>query len=66
MTKQSRKQTIQSKIKELEKIVAYFEAQEIDLDQAIEKYEKASKLVQELNEVLKKYEAKVKKIALRS
>lgn len=57
-----RKETIQSKSQELEEIIKYFEAEEIDLDKAIEQYEKACALVKEIDEVLKKYEARVKKI----
>lgn len=57
-----RKNTIQSKSKELEEIIKYFEADEIDLDLAIEHYEKACKLVSEIDGVLKEYETRVKKI----
>ncbi len=59
---EDRKQTIQDKVQELEGIIKYFEKEDVDLDMAIEKYEKAAKLVKEVNEVLMSYETRVKKI----
>ena len=59
----TRKTTIKDKVVELEKIVKYFEEEEIDLDQAIEKYEKADRLVKEVAEVLKGYETRIEKIS---
>lgn len=63
MAEEKRKDKIKDSVKELEKIVEYFEGEDIDLDEAIEKYEKAEKLVAKLNDVLKKYETKVREIA---
>ena len=57
-----RKETIQEKVQILEKIIKYFESDDIDLDQAIEKYEEANKLVKGINEVLKEYELRITKI----
>ncbi len=57
-----RRNAIQSRSQELEKIIKYFESEEIDLDEAIQQYEKACLLVKEIDEVLRKYEARVKKI----
>lgn len=59
MANTKRKQTIQSKIKEIEEIVKYFEGEDIDLDASIEKYEEATKLVEDLKEVLRGYEVKI-------
>ncbi|MBN1332084.1 exodeoxyribonuclease VII small subunit [Candidatus Dojkabacteria bacterium] len=61
--KLNRKETIREKVIELEKIVQYFENEEIDLDEAIEKYEKADILVKEVSKVLKGYETRIEKIA---
>ena len=61
--KESRKLTIKEKVAKLEKIVKYFEEEEIDLDEAIEKYEEANKLVKEVGEVLKEYEIRIEKIS---
>jgi len=58
-----RKETIKEKVAELENIVEYFEEEEIDLDEAIEKYEKADKLVKDVAEVLKGYETRIEKIS---
>ncbi|MBD3281056.1 exodeoxyribonuclease VII small subunit [Candidatus Dojkabacteria bacterium] len=61
--KDKRKITIKEKVAELEKIVKYFQEEEIDLDIAIDKYEKADDLVKEISEVLKGYETKIEKIS---
>jgi exodeoxyribonuclease VII small subunit len=57
-----RKNKIQENVKQLEEIIKYFESEDIDLDEAIEKYEKAAKLVQSVNEVLKEYELRIEKV----
>lgn len=57
-----RKNSINQKTKELDELVKYFENEEIDLDDAIKKYEKAAKLVKEIEGVIKNYEIKVAKI----
>ncbi len=52
----------EEKIKELEKIINELESGEIDLEDSIEKYTKAMKLVKECDEKLKNIEEQVNKI----
>ena len=52
----------EDKIKELETIINELENGEIDLEDSIEKYTKAMKLVKECDEQLKKIEDNVNKI----
>ena len=52
----------EDKIKELETIINELENGEIDLEDSIEKYTKAMKLVKECDEQLKKIEENVNKI----
>jgi len=47
---------------ELAEIMAWFESEEVDLDQAVAKYEQATKLLAEMQTYLKSAENKVKKI----
>jgi len=49
---------------ELADIVAWFESGEVDLDQAIAKYEQASMLISELENYLKIAENKIERITL--
>lgn len=60
MTKQEAK--FEEKLKELESIIADLENGEIDLDQSIEKYTRAMKLVKECDEKLKSVEEQVSKL----
>jgi len=56
---------LQEKITELEKISQYFNNQEeIELDEAVKKYEEASKLVSEVKKDLKRIEMKINEIKL--
>lgn len=56
---------LQEKITELEKISQYFNNQEeIELDEAVRKYEEASKLVSEVKKDLKRIEMKINEIKL--
>lgn len=56
---------LQEKITELEKISQYFNSQEeIELDEAVKKYEEASKLVSEVKKDLKRIEMKINEIKL--
>lgn len=55
-------QKFEEKMKELETIVADLENGEIDLDESIEKYTKAMKLVKECDEKLKNIEEQVSKM----
>lgn len=58
------KLTLQQKIDELEKINNYFSNEEdIVLEDAIEKYEEASKLVKSVRSELKNIETKIKEIS---
>ncbi len=52
----------EDKVKELEGIIAELENGEVSLDESIEKYTKAMKLVKECDEQLKNIEEKVNKI----
>ena len=60
MAKQEAK--FEEKLKELESIIADLENGEIDLDQSIEKYTRAMKLVKECDEKLKSVEEQVSKL----
>ena len=60
MPKQEAK--FEEKLKELESIIADLENGEIDLDQSIEKYTRAMKLVKECDEKLKSVEEQVSKL----
>lgn len=52
----------EEKMQELEQIIADLENGEIDLDESIEKYTKAMKLVKECDEKLKNIEEQVSKL----
>ena len=54
----------EDKVRELEEIIASLESGEVSLDESIEKYTKAMKLVKECDNQLKDIEEKVNKIAL--
>ncbi len=54
----------EEKIKELENIINELENGEIDLEDSIDKYTKAMKLVKECDEKLNKIEKQVSKIVL--
>ena len=47
---------------ELDALINWFESDDIDLDQAMVKYEQAQKLLHEMEDYLKKSEIKIKKI----
>jgi exodeoxyribonuclease VII small subunit len=47
----------------LEEIMLWFESGEIDVDEAIKKYEEATKLLDEMEKYLKTAENKIKKIS---
>lgn len=60
-----KKLKLQQKIDKLEKISSYFNNnEEIELDEAVKKYEEAAKLVVEVKKELKKIETKVNEIKL--
>lgn len=47
---------------ELQKIVEWFEKEEVDLEEGIKKFEEGSKLVEGLKEYLNKMENKIKEL----
>lgn len=47
---------------ELDEILAWYEAGEVDVEQAIAKYQRAEKLLKELNEYLSDASAKIEKL----
>lgn len=51
-----------SKMAELEAIVAWFDSGEVNLDQAVEKFERGSALAKELKSDISDIENKVKKL----
>jgi len=57
-----KKMKFEEKIKTLEKIINELENDDINLDDSIEKYTKAMKLVKECDEELKNIEEKISKI----
>lgn len=57
--------SIQSKLTELNEIVSWFDGDEVDIDEAIKKYEQGQKLVEELQADLKSAKNKVEKIKLK-
>lgn len=48
---------------QLAEIMAWFESEQVDLDQALAKYEQAMKLLADMENYLKTAENKIKKIA---
>lgn len=55
-----------AKLAELEKVLEWFESDDIDLDKAIAQYELGVQISQELQDYLKKMENKVKVIKAKS
>mgnify|MGYP004574173259 CR=1 FL=1 len=58
------KKTFEDKVKELEEIISSLENGDTPLDESINKYTEAMKLVKECDEELKTVEEKVNKIVL--
>lgn len=50
----TKNKTIKEQVADLEKILAWFEGEDFELDQALEKYQDAKKVVQEIEERLTK------------
>jgi len=48
---------------ELQAIIDWFESDDVDLDEAVQKYQAANKLVEELEKYLKTAENHIKKVA---
>jgi exodeoxyribonuclease VII small subunit len=49
-----------TKMKELEEIVAWFDSSEVDLDKAVEKFERGTQLAKELKADISEIENRVK------
>lgn len=64
MAKEKEEMTFEEKIKLLEEIVKELETGEVPLDEAINKYTEAMKLVKECSDKIKNAEELVSKIAL--
>lgn len=58
-----KKKTYQQMNEELNVLMAWFESEQVDLDQAVAKYEKVTALIAEMENYLKSTENKIKKIA---
>jgi exodeoxyribonuclease VII small subunit len=50
---------------QLEQIMAWFESGDIDIDEAVKKYEEATKLLEQMENYLKTAENKIKKITIK-
>jgi len=62
MPKTSEKNNFAKNYAELQKIVEWFEKDEIDLEEGIDKFEHGAKLVKELKIYLEKMENKIKEL----
>ena len=49
----------------LDEIMLWFESGDIDIDEAVKKYEEATKLLEDMESYLKTAENKIKKISLK-
>lgn len=58
----AKEEKFETKLAELEKMVAELERGDVDLDEAIDKYTKAMKLAKECSEKLKNVEENINKI----
>jgi exodeoxyribonuclease VII small subunit len=57
--------TYQQLSDELNKLIEWFESDQLNLDEAVDKYEQAMELLQKMEDHLKTAENKVKKIAVK-
>jgi|GEM_PF-2217070 len=59
-----KKEQLKSKVAKIDELVAYFEnsSDDFDLEEGLEKYEKALALVKEVKEQMEKFELKIKAI----
>lgn len=58
----SKKTDFKQQLEELERIVEWFESEEVDIDQALEKFERGMELASNLEEQLGEMENKVREI----
>lgn len=61
----SKPKTYQQLAEELNRLIEWFESDQLNLDEAVDKYEQAMELLQEMENHLKTAENKVKKIAVK-
>jgi exodeoxyribonuclease VII small subunit len=59
------KQTVAELQAELESIIAWFESDEVDIDKAVEQYERGLTLAKELNKRLKEMDNSVTKLKVK-
>lgn len=64
MAKSEQTKNYQQMSEQLADILAWFESETVDIDQAITKYKEAAKLINKMEEYLKTAENKIKKIKL--
>lgn len=62
MAKPSKNKTYQQMAEELSELVSWFEGEDIELDQAVAKYEQAMELLDQMEAYLTAAENKIKKI----
>lgn len=58
-----KKKTYQQLKTELDEVLEWFDSGDIDIEEAVEKYEKANKLLKELEKLLSEAELSIKKLA---
>ena len=63
MAKTTTSKTYREMSEELDNILTWFESGDVDLDEAVKKYEQAQKLLDEMEKYLKTAENKIRKIA---
>jgi|GEM_PF-1441588 len=64
MAKTVSKRTYQQMSDELDRLIEWFESDKVSLDEAVDKYEQAMKLLKDMEDFLRTAENKVKKIAV--
>ena len=64
MAKTVSKRTYQQMSDELDRLIEWFESDKVSLDEAVDKYEQAMKLLKDMEDFLRAAENKVKKIAV--
>ena len=63
MAKKTTKSSYSQMLAELQEIIDWFESDDVDLDAAVEKYQQANDLIDQLEKYLKTAENKVRKVA---
>jgi exodeoxyribonuclease VII small subunit len=62
MAKKLKRKTIEEKLNKLDEIIKRFERGKIDIEEGIEEYEKAAKLIKAVKKELTSLEVKIEKI----